>query len=188
METSFINISKISSLLCWHHNLCGIKGELQQCHLWGQILKIKSLISRLCHVGITPGQLLHQVQGFLLFGSLALSAPCSRPGACAGEEELTRLCLLGLHSSAKRAAHNRAEKRRCSAWCRSQECHIMQINTPIFFRMFLSSWHKGHKWHDIIIPGYISSQNTWVPFKKHWFCYSLFSSFTKFFHLLPCLL
>ena len=149
METSFVNISKFSSLLCWHYNLRGIKGNLQRCHLWGEVLQIQSLISHLCHVGIKQGQLLHQVQGFMLFGSLALSAPCSSPTAYAGEEELTQLCLLLLHSSAKWPAHSRAERRCCSAWCWSQEHHLMQINTPTLFRIFLSSWRKGHEWHDI---------------------------------------
>lgn len=150
-----------SSLPCWDYNLRGIKGSLQRCHLWGEGLKIKSLISHLCHVGIIQGRLLHQVQGFVLFGSLALSAPCSRPAACAGEEGLTRLRPRALHSAAQRAAHSGAERRRCSAWWQSQECRNMQINTPIFFRIFLSSWRKGHEWHDISLHFH------WYLFAEH---------------------
>lgn len=150
METSFTNICKFSSLLGWYYNSpFGIKGNLQQCRLWGEVLQIQSLTSHLCHAGIKEGQLLRQAQGFVLFGSLAVSAPRSRPATHGGEEELTQLYLPSLHSSEKWAAHSRAERRCCSAWCRSQEHCIMQINTPTLFRIFLSSWHKRYEWHDI---------------------------------------
>jgi len=77
--------------------------------------------------------------GFRALWQPGFFSPMFTSATYAGKEELTWPYLWVLHSSAKWAAHSRAERRRCSAWCQSQEHCIMQINTPIFFRIFLSS-------------------------------------------------